>query len=521
VNPTRGANALPLTPILDPNAAPSLISKINWPPDDPPPVLAKINMGDPQFAGSAPAPFPQLQKLGAQAAPALKPIAMPPGARTPPPVVNKLNPQLLAQVNQNDPQFASSLPALPVPPLQKIGTAQQQTSPLQQNITADQGRLQKLRWNDANPYGTAENHPGVAGKLLHVLSVAGNIAGDIFAPTVMANVPGTDMNRQLQEGGLIHQLNSEQEEQSQNDQRDAATAQTQATTAGMPQEQADRHALVGPEVRHLNDESDGLEHPQVSLANAYAHAVNDAIAKGLNPKDDPIVQQLGDAMRSIQPGQNKAPEAPRTIPIQKGGQSHQMAYDPKTGMYDLDQGVSGEKPPTVNLNDGRKEELALRNGVLKTYQPALASAERFDVMAQNYTDAVNHHDQQAMLSLLANHLGMTMGLQKGARMTKDIIQEAEHSQPWLAGLKAKFSPDGYLSGVTLSPGQMRQMVDLGRNRFAEDIVSARSQARYEGAKDDGPDRIPSPATITFYIGQAHGDVAKAKQLATHDGWTVN
>ena len=141
-------------------------------------------------------------------------------------------------------------------------------------------------------------------------------------------------------------------------------------------------------------------------------------------------------------------------------------------------------------------------------------------MTESYEKAIKDHDQQAMLNLLANHLGMTMGLQKGVRMTKDIIQEAQQSQPWLQGVQAKFDKDGYLSGVNLSPNQMRQMVELGKSRYAEDTKKARSTAQYLGSNDDGPDRVPGRSTINFYIAKAGGDPAKAKKLATDDGWTV-
>src|SRR6185437_15594934 len=123
-----------------------------------------------------------------------------------------------------------------------------------------------------------------------------------------------------------------------------------------------------------------------------------------------------------------------------------------------DMGESGEKPPTVNVNEGHKEEVARKQQVFKTYQPVMDSAERMNVMTKNYEDAVKNHNQQAMLSLLYNHMGMTMGLQKGARMTQQLISEAQQSQPWLQGIKAKFDKDGVLTGVTLSPQQMRDMV---------------------------------------------------------------
>ncbi len=174
----------------------------------------------------------------------------------------------------------------------------------------------------------------------------------------------------------------------------------------------------------------------------------------------------------------------------------------------------------VEGNREKKDANAVRASSLKAFTPASDSAERFNVMAKNYEDAVKNHDQQAMLSLLANHLGMTMGLQKGARMTKDIIKEAEQSQPWLQGIGAKFDKDGYLSGVALAPKQMRQMVNLGRERFAEDVSKGRNEAHYMGGNDEGPDRSPNKATINHYIGLANGDANKAKQLAAADGWTI-
>jgi hypothetical protein len=87
-------------------------------------------------------------------------------------------------------------------------------SPLDQQIQHDQQKLQKIHFQQENPWGTANNHPGVGGKIAHVLSVAGNIAGDIFAPGVMARIPGTQMNRQVQEGDLNERLGKEVGQQS-------------------------------------------------------------------------------------------------------------------------------------------------------------------------------------------------------------------------------------------------------------------------------------------------------------------
>jgi hypothetical protein len=91
---------------------------------------------------------------------------------------------------------------------------------------------------------------------------------------------------------------------------------------------------------------------------------------------------------------------------------------------------------------------------------ALDADERLSRMERSYQKALKG-DQQAMLALLTDHLGMTMGIQKGARITKDILNEAQTSQPWLAKIASKFDDRGLLSGATLGPDQMRQMLDLG------------------------------------------------------------
>jgi hypothetical protein len=57
-----------------------------------------------------------------------------------------------------------------------------------------QARAKEIELKNANPFGSAGNHPGLAGKIMHGLGVAGNIAGDIFAPGAMGMTPGTQMH---------------------------------------------------------------------------------------------------------------------------------------------------------------------------------------------------------------------------------------------------------------------------------------------------------------------------------------
>jgi hypothetical protein len=125
------------------------------------------------------------------------------------------------------------------------------------------------------------------------------------------------------------------------------------------------------------------------------------------------------------------------------------------------------------------------------FQTAIGADERLNRMEKSYTEGVTNHNQQAMLALLTDHIGMTLGLQKGARITKDILNEAAQSQPWLAAMKAKFDDNGYLSGVNLSPDQMKQMLDLGYSARENAWQAAGSTAQMYGVK-------PPPNAVATY-----------------------
>ena len=95
-------------------------------------------------------------------------------------------------------------------------------SPEQKQLAYTQAQLEKVREAKARPYGfagaapspdfptgLAPNHPGKLGHVLHALSVAGNIAGNIVAPGTMSLIPGTQLNLQDREQELTNRANSE------------------------------------------------------------------------------------------------------------------------------------------------------------------------------------------------------------------------------------------------------------------------------------------------------------------------
>jgi hypothetical protein len=107
----------------------------------------------------------------------------------------------------------------------------------------------------------------------------------------------------------------------------------------------------------------------------------------------------------------------------------------------------------------KSDYIAAKKEVTKADSDYDGAIDRQTTMHENLESALKG-DQQAMLSLVANHIGMTLGAQKGARITRAVWDEATSSVPWLQKVEAKFDDRGYLSGVTLAPDQMRQMVAL-------------------------------------------------------------
>lgn len=134
-----------------------------------------------------------------------------------------------------------------------------------------------------------------------------------------------------------------------------------------------------------------------------------------------------------------------------------VKFDRRTGNTSAIKGVEGGAPV---LSSQQSAELKTAE------EDARGGDTRLRVMQANLPRALKG-DQQAMVSLLANHIGMTLGMQKGARINQAVWQEALKSAPWLSTVKARFSgtgPNAYLTGVTLTPEQMQQMVELGTER---------------------------------------------------------
>jgi hypothetical protein len=138
----------------------------------------------------------------------------------------------------------------------------------------------------------------------------------------------------------------------------------------------------------------------------------------------------------------------------------------------------------------RSDYVAAQKEVKKARSDYDGALDRQTTMHENYESALKG-DQQAMLSLVANHIGMTLGAQKGARITRAVWDEATSSLPWLQKVEAKFDSRGYLSGVTLAPEQMKSMVQLADQKV--DILKDHvGRVQDEYADELGRKTVPPP-----------------------------
>lgn len=243
--------------------------------------------------------------------------------------------------------------------------------PQQQMIDHDQQQLQKVRWHEDNPWGTANNHPGTLGKIAHVLSVAGQIGGNIIAPNVVADIPGTQSNMRGNANALAERLGQETTAQGLDKEHAATTAKTEQDTALEPGKTQSTENYQDAETRKINDEIQ--QGP--SLAAGYAHAVNQALKEGRDPSQDPIVQHISDAITSIQKQSAPKDDATKTVDlIGPDKKEHLMGWNPQTQKYDRDMGLKGEKPPVVNVNAATSALDRETARFAKPYEKAVADA---------------------------------------------------------------------------------------------------------------------------------------------------
>ena len=75
------------------------------------------------------------------------------------------------------------------------------------DLTADKLAFAKSKYQQSQSFADRS----LLGKIGHVASQVGNVAGDVFAPATMELIPGTDLNRRVRDAGLQRQISQDTE----------------------------------------------------------------------------------------------------------------------------------------------------------------------------------------------------------------------------------------------------------------------------------------------------------------------
>jgi hypothetical protein len=307
--------------------------------------------------------------------------------------------------------------------------------------------------------GLAPNHPGIIGKIGHVLSVAGNIAGDIFAPSTMELIPGTDLNRRVQEGGLTQRLAGLTQQDSENQARDATTAKTQLETAEEPGKTESVEGLDSANTRKANAEADKLLHPQPDPDRAKTITTDKGIMQwnpatsaydipaGHAAKEQAPQQQAFDGyiaqgltpMQAFEKIREKPPSASEAGTWQLGEDKDgkPILWNSKTGAT-RDNATGIEKPGT---HDKELAANAPVEGAMKYASDYVANGR--------FTGPGDEALQEKFFELAKPSTGF--------RMTQPQIDMLANSRNWMNSWGAHMRH--MTSGTWFSPEQRQQIVD--------------------------------------------------------------
>lgn len=261
-------------------------------------------------------------------------------------------------------------------------------------------------------------------------------------------------------------------------------AQQEQATAGLRTRQTELEGQVAPK-DEFNRQTELMKFNQQMQQKGYNLEV-----RGLTPSvkaPDGTMWSWNDiedpARRAQMP-----PDAIRTLMAERQSKMQEIAEQDKRQTRAFGQQMAVIQQHLENLP---------KAGAAKLYtdqaENTLGNDMRYARMTQNYEKALRG-DQQAMVSILSDHVAMTLRQpgKNAQRPTLEQWKEAQQSSDLLNSVKARFDQNGVLRGVVLTPEQMKQMTDLARQQHQLDWIT--TYTAYKNAGLD-PKKMPLPQTL--------------------------
>jgi hypothetical protein len=388
--------------------------------------------------------------------------------------------------------------------------------------TAEYGqqRQAQLDYKNAHPLGgDISEKPGFWGKLEHGLARAGNIAGDIFAPATMANIPGTDMNKRVQAAANANWIKLGAE----NQEKQAETGLAKAQTWGAMNPGAKTMAEQTAELNFRAQAAEGLglkpgtpeyqrfvgtgamspnvpgKTPAEQTYDALIAQTNPTTGKPYTPQEAlaevtkaPPTNETAEDSRyekiaaDAKLGKSISPEDKAWADAYKerkalGPQASAAASAQNATLTPLLNPTSGEMLGTFNTKTGEMKPIAkpmagattaagagVGNKQTEAFNkdyvnPAEAIERSYQMFQDAYKEIQSGNAKTGAedMLLLSQHLGTTFGQVKGSRMNKDLIQEHKDA----IGIQDKIERFGNMlgSGQQLSPDQRKEFNGLITN----------------------------------------------------------
>jgi hypothetical protein len=412
------------------------------------------------------------------------------------------------------PPVQESSPALP-----SLNFKQRQAMPLTSPGVAPgssgyyQNKLSRIEDQEANPLGSAENHPGVLGKIGHVLGTIGNKALDV---TGINTIPGTEANREARKAWDQSEIGKAQTLESEDAARKATAAYQQGELG-----QRGRESDLAERKEKFEEGKPGT--PEQESIKDLTSQKNPATGKNYTAEEAEVkrAQDIQDTKPDKEAG------APKTVTMldKPGGKPFEYQYDPK-GNYSGDQGYgqwkkvgpaqpnamslglagtltpllgpNGEIMGTMNNKTGAIAPVSSNpltpGGATTSAGARLGNTERNQFNTQYIKPATdietNYQKAQAAMTAynnnpqtgaagmieLSQHIATTLGGVKGVSTGENMIHEHENA----IGLSDKI--DRYLdylkTGQPLSANQMRDFNQLiTETRDITWTVAAKEAAR--------------------------------------------
>lgn len=161
---------------------------------------------------------------------------------------------------------------------------------------------QLARLEKGTPWGSPENHPGLGGKIAHILGRVGQAGLAMTAPEALPLIPGSqvDLAHKEQQGiGKIKELGQEELTKAETD-KDLAAAKASGTDAKTAAALLSKGyiAHTDPQGNVTLQQVPGFRDTPKTMQEQLSAATEDAVSRGVHPADDPRVQDVLAVIRS-------------------------------------------------------------------------------------------------------------------------------------------------------------------------------------------------------------------------------